>query len=251
MDQPVEIREVNTIEEYDACVRLQKEVFGLPDLEISPRRHLIVSAQAGGWTLGAFIDGKLIGFVHHLAAVRGSEVFGYSHMMAVAAEYQNFGIGAKLKWAQRARALSEGREFIKWTFEPVRARNAHFNLNRLGVVVRSYAVNFYGTDYATNRAERSAGPLGMDSDRLFASWELRSPRVQALADGRDVSAGAPDGVIEIPNDFGALLKSDPAEAKAEALRIREEFLRAFSAGLVCRAFERDDQPPKYLLYRDR
>lgn len=250
MDKRVDIRQVNTIEEYDACVYLQREVFGLPDLEISPRRHLIVSEQAGGWTLGAFVDGKLVGFVHHLAAVRGNEVFGYSHMMAVAAEYQNFGIGAKLKWAQRARALTEGRKFIKWTFEPVRARNAHFNLNRLGVVVRSYAVNFYGTDYATTPLERSAAPLGLDSDRLFASWELRSARVEALADGRDVTVGAPDEVIEIPNDFSALLKSDPAAAKAEALRIREEFLRAFSAGLVCRAFERDERRPRYLLYRN-
>lgn len=249
VDQRVEIRQVKSIEEYDACVHLQHKVFGLPELEISPRRHLIVSEQAGGWTLGAFVGGKLVGFVHHLAAVRGEEIFGYSHMMAVAAEYQNFGIGAKLKWAQRARALSEGRQFIKWTFEPVRARNAHFNLNRLGVVVRSYAVNFYGTDYATNPSERSAGPLGMDSDRLFASWELKSPRVAALSEGREFSVGEPYEVIEIPNDFSVLLKSDPLAAKAEALRIREEFLRAFSAGLICRAFARDVQRPRYLLFR--
>ena len=246
----MEIRQVTSIEEYDACVRLQREVFGLPDLEISPRRHLIVSAQAGGWTLGAFVDGRLVGFVLHLAAVRENEIFGYSHMMAVAAEYQNQGVGARLKWAQRARALSEGREFIKWTFEPVRARNAHFNLNRLGVVVRSYAVNFYGTDYATNPVERSAGPLGMDSDRLFASWELRSPRVEALAERREFSVGEPDEAIEIPNDFSALLHADPEAAKAEALRIREEFVRAFSTGLVCRGFQRDEKRPRYLLYRE-
>ena len=246
----MEIREVKTIEEYDACVQLQRAVFGLPDLEISPRRHLIVSAQAGGWTLGAFVEGRLVGFVLHLSAVRENEIFGYSHMMAVAHEFQNQGVGARLKWAQRARALSEGREFIKWTFEPVRARNAHFNLNRLGVVVRSYAVNFYGTDYATNPGERAAGPLGMDSDRLFAQWELRSPRVEALAERRQVSLGEPDDVIEIPNDFSALLKSDPDAAKTESLRIRAEFLRAFSAGLVCRGFERDEQRPRYLLYRE-
>src|SRR5262245_34658989 len=105
----VEIREVSTIEEYDTCIHLQRAVFGLPDLEISPRRHLIVSRMAGGWTLGAFLNGELVGFVHHLAAVRDAEIFGYSHMMAVAADYQNQGIGARLKWAQRARALSEGR----------------------------------------------------------------------------------------------------------------------------------------------
>lgn len=246
----MEIRQVTTIEDYDACVRLQREVFGLPDLEISPRRHLIVTTQSGGWALGAFVEGKLVGFVLQLPAVRGEEIFGYSHMMAVAAEYQNQGVGASLKWAQRARALAEGRDFIKWTFEPIRARNAHFNLNRLGVVIRSYAVNFYGTDYATNPAERSAGQLGMDSDRLFASWELRSPRVEALADGREYSVGQPDQVIEIPGDFSALLKSDAAAAKAESLRIREEFLRAFAAGLVCRGFERDEKRPRYLLFRE-
>jgi len=248
----IEIREVTAIEEYDACIRLQREVFGLPDLEISPRRHLIVSHQAGGWTLGAFVEGKLVGFVHHLAAVRGDRIFGYSHMMAVAAEFQNHGIGARLKWAQRARALSEGRDFIKWTFEPTRARNAYFNLNRLGVVVREYAVNFYGTDYVTNPAEKAAGVSGMDSDRVFASWDLRSPRVAALATGAEYPLPAePDRTIGIPADYSALLKSDPEAGKLEALRVREEFVKALGDGLVCRAFERDAARPRYLFYRDQ
>src|SRR5438874_3545047 len=241
----IEIREVSTIEEYDACIRLQREVFGLPDLEISPRRHLIVSNRAGGWTLGAFVDDRLIGFVHHLAAVKDDYIFGYSHMMAVAAEYQNKGVGAQLKWAQRERARSEGRDFIKWTFEPMRARNAHFNLNRLGVVVRSYAVNFYGTGYSTNAAEKAAGASGMDSDRLFANWELRSPRVEALAAQREYALGKPETSIEIPADFSALLKSDSERAKQEQLRVRAEFLQALEAGLVCRAFARHAERPKY------
>ena len=119
------IRECTTIEEFDRCVALQREAFGLPDLELSPRRHLIVSRQAGGWTLGAFAADRMVGFVHTLAAVRGDEIFGYSHMMAVAKDYQNKGVGARLKWAQRERALSEGRRLIKWTWDPMLARNAH------------------------------------------------------------------------------------------------------------------------------
>ncbi|HEX7724049.1 MAG TPA: GNAT family N-acetyltransferase [Pyrinomonadaceae bacterium] len=244
----VEIREVSSIQEYDACIKLQREVFGLPDLEISPRRHLIVSLRAGGWTLGAFVDHKLIGFVHHLAAVQGDYIFGYSHMMAVAAEYQNKGVGAQLKWAQRARAVAEGRDFIKWTFEPMRARNAHFNLNRLGVVVREYAVNFYGTDYSTNPAEKGS-VRGLDSDRLFASWELNDQRVESFSQRQDFPLGEPERAIEIPADFGALLKSDPKAAKREVLRVREEFRQALSDDLVCRAFERDDDRPQYLFFR--
>ncbi|MDX6446215.1 MAG: hypothetical protein QOH71_3289 [Blastocatellia bacterium] len=246
----IEIREVSAIEEYDACIKLQREVFGLPDLEISPRRHLIVSREAGGWTLAAFTDGKIVGFVHHLAAVRGTEIFGYSHMMAVAADYQNQGVGAKLKWAQRARALEEGRDFIKWTFEPLRARNAHFNLNRLGVVIREFAVNFYGTDYVTNPIEKGAGVNGMDSDRLFASWELRAPRVEAFAAGKDYPLGEAEKAIEIPADVAGLLKSDPERARQEQLRVREQFLELLGSGFVCRAFNRVGDRPKYLFYRE-
>ena len=244
----LEIREVSTIDEYDGCIRLQREVFGLPDLEISPRRHLIVSHRAGGWTLGAFVEGKLIGFVHHLAAVKDNYVFGYSHMMAVASEYQNKGVGAQLKWAQRARALAEGRNFIKWTFEPMRARNAHFNLNRLGVVIREYAVNFYGTDYSLNPAEKGSGASGFDSDRLFASWELQTPRVEAFSRREAHELGAPERTIEIPADYSSLLKSDPRAAKREVLRVREEFLQALNDGYVCRAFDRNAERPRYLLY---
>src|SRR5205085_1494648 len=144
--------------------------------------------------------------------------------------------------------LSEGRTFIKWTFEPMRARNAHFNLNRLGVVVREYAVNFYGTDYVTNPTEKAAGLSGMDSDRLFANWELNSPRVQALADRKEYELGNAQRTIEIPGDFTALLKAHPQRAKGEVLRVGEEFLAALDDGLVCRAFERTDQRPRYLFY---
>ena len=248
LSSEIEIREVSAIEEYDACIKLQREVFGLPDLEISPRRHLIVSREAGGWTLAAFTDGMIVGFVHHLAAVRGTEIFGYSHMMAVAADYQNQGVGAKLKWAQRARALAEGRDFIKWTFEPLRARNAHFNLNRLGVVVREYAVNFYGTDYSTNPAEKGS-VSGLDSDRLFASWELSDQRVESFSRRQDFPVRDPERAIEIPADFGALLKSDPVAAKREVLRVRQEFVETLSEGFVCRAFDRESSRPRYLFYR--
>ena len=90
-------------------------------------------------------------------------------MMAVAVDFQNKGVGAQLKWAQRKRALNEGRKFIKWTWEPMRARNAHFNLNLLGAIVEEYAENFYGTDYLSGQAEQSETAYGIDSDRLFES----------------------------------------------------------------------------------
>lgn len=250
--EDIVIRECVTLEELDNCVRLQREVFGLHDLEISPQRHLIVSRQAGGWTLGAFVGDRLVGFVHHLAAVRGNEVFGYSHMMAVDPAYQNRGVGAQLKWSQRARALQEGRSFIKWTWDPMQGRNAHFNLNRLGVTVSSYAENFYGTDYNTSPLLTGAEPAGIDSDRLFANWQLGSRRVQELANGSGATSKLPEpaATIVIPTNWTSLCREDPHAAKREQLRVRAEFQNAFASGLVAASFDRSPDQPRYLLYEE-
>ena len=242
------IRECTTIEEFDGCVALQREAFGLPDLELSPRRHLIVSRQAGGWTLGAFVAERLVGFVHHLAAVRGdNEIFGYSHMMAVAKDYQNKGVGVRLKWAQRERAMREGRKLIKWTWDPMMARNAHFNLNRLGATVDSYAENFYGIDY--NADSSLTEKVGLPSDRLIATWNLGAERVNALSKGVGAPVDAkPVATVTIPAEWTTLVKHDPRRARDEQAHVREEFRKAFAQKLVCAGFERGEKESKYLLF---
>ena len=249
--EQTQIRECTTIDELDSCVHLQREVFGLPDLEISPRRHLIVTRHAGGWTLGAFAAERLVGFVHHLVAVRNSnEIFGYSHMMAVARDYQNQGVGARLKWAQRKKALSEGREFIKWTWDPMQARNAHFNLNRLGVTVDTFADNFYGTDYNTDPTQMKEGAPGLQSDRLFAKWNLKSPRVESLESRTEyVVTANPVVTITIPSNWSQLVREDVRRARAEQERVRREFKEAFAGGLICAGFDREAGNERYLLYR--
>jgi len=249
MDDTI-IRECTTIDEFDNCIDLQREAFGLPDLEISPRRHLIVSRQAGGWTLGAFVGERMVGFVHHLAAVRpDNEIYGYSHMMAVAKDYQNKGVGARLKWAQREKAIAEGRQYIKWTWDPMQARNAHFNLNRLGVVVDTFGDNFYGTDYNADPTQSVGDRPGLQSDRLFGNWYLLSSRVQALSEGgTSPHVEKAVGAIDIPADWSALIRNDVEKARSEQLRVRTEFKKAFGQGLVCAGFERGQEHSSYLLF---
>jgi len=244
------IRECTTIQEFDTCIDLQREAFGLPDIEITPRRHLIVSRQAGGWTLGAFVADRMVGFVHHLAAVRSdNEIFGYSHMMAVARAYQNKGVGARLKWAQRERAIAEGRRYIKWTWDPMQARNAHFNLNRLGVVVDTYADNFYGVDYNADPQQAIENRPGLQSDRLFGNWYLTSSRVQSLSLGEAANdPGEPAATIAIPADWSTVIRTDVKRARAEQERVRSEFKSAFDEGLICAAFRRGEERSHYLLF---
>ena len=222
------------------------EVFALPEIEISPVRHFVVTRNAGGFALGAFSAKGLVGFVLSVPAfLRGEKAF-YSHMTAVRADYQGSGVGVRLKWAQRERALAEGVKFIKWTFEPVKARNAFFNLEKLGAIVTEYEANFYGVDYSTSPDQK----IGLASDRLFAEWRLESDKVVALAGGKIFREEAePERSIVIPADWSALVKASAEKALEEQLRIRKEFTESFENGLVGRGFVRDATSPRFLLFK--
>ncbi len=242
----IEIRECKTVEELTDCVRLQREVFALPELEISPVRHFVVTLHAGGFTLGAFREEKLVGFTLSVPAIlRGEKAF-YSHMTAVAEDFQSAGIGGKLKWKQRETSLEKGVKIIKWTFQPVLALNAYFNLEKLGAVIREYKPNFYGTDYSTS-AEQSE-KAGLDSDRLFAEWHLTSEKVNTLASGNEfIEKKQIVRTIKIPNDWNSLVKNDLNKAIAEQTRIKQEFQKAFAENLIAVGFERSETNPEFLL----
>jgi predicted GNAT superfamily acetyltransferase len=244
----IEIRECTRLDEFTECVQIQREVFALPESELSPVRHLIVTKNAGGEVLGAFDGDYLAGFVLSVPAFwRGERAF-YSHMTAVRARYQSLGVGAKLKWEQRNRSLAVGVKFIKWTFEPVKARNAFFNLEKLGAVAREYKPDFYGTDYAGSAIIGSS--IGLPSDRLFAAWHLDSGKVTALAAGHSYETDRePEAMIEIMGDWLSLVKTDSEAALAEQRRIRTEFEAAFDKGFVAKGFRRGDRPA-YLLYKE-
>lgn len=252
MEKPeVTIREVETIEEMEECITLQRKVFASPDLEISPVRHLIVARYAGGFTLGAYLGERLVGFVLSLPMFieNTNEKAFYSHMTAVDQELQSLGIGARLKWAQRDRALTDGAKYIKWTYQPVLARNAFFNIERLGVSINIYMPNFYGTGAEANESKIQA--LEVDSDRLFADWQLDSPKVIAFSRGENYEeTGEIIKTVEIPPDWNALVVEDTKKAIIEQERIKHEFQTAFAEGLVVRGFERSEMHPKYLLYRE-
>ena len=247
MKKDLEIRECTTLEELSECLNLQREVFDLPEVELSPVRHFVVTKNAGGFTLGAYDGDRLAGYVLSVPAfMRGERAF-YSHMTGVRKEYQSTGVGRQLKWAQRERALAEGVKYIKWTFEPVKARNGYFNLEKLGAIVSEYQRNFYGTDYAAS--PESGKQIGLQSDRLFAEWQLESEKVKSLAAGDQwMETRTPEAEIEIVNDWNSLVESDPQAGLDLQLRVREQFEAAIAKGLHAGGFIRDDKHPRYLLF---
>jgi predicted GNAT superfamily acetyltransferase len=54
---------------------------------------------------------------------------------------------------------------VRWTYDPLLARNAHFNLQKLGAFADGFERDFYGEmDDQLNRGDRS--------DRFTVRWEL-------------------------------------------------------------------------------
>lgn len=232
IEPAITIREVDTFEAIDACVELQRLVWQLSDRDLMPRRNIVVTRATGGYVLGAW-DGKhLIGFALAVAGIQNGHPYWHSRMLAVAADYRNHGIAARLKWAQREAAIARGLERIEWTFDPLQTKNAYFNIEKLGAIVRRYTPDFYGS---------SASPLddSRPTDRLHAEWWLRSRRVQARLARRDLPGTFIQETIAIPQNDGALGRPQTGSSPPDlelSLRVRRQFRDAFSRGLTVLRF---------------
>lgn len=176
------VRPVTTLEECRQVVALEKVVWEFTDFEdVTPAALLVVSIKRGGILLGAFDEaGALRGFVYSMPAVKDGRPTQWSHMLGVAPEARETGLGLRLKLAQREHALRAGIDLIEWTFDPLQALNAHLNLTRLGAIVEEYEEDVYG---------QSTSPLhrATPTDRFVAEWRLSAAHVE-----RRISAsGAP------------------------------------------------------------
>jgi len=224
------IRPITEVRELQDCVALQREAWGLADIEIIPVRMLITQNRVGGLVLGAFEDDRLIGFLNAMPGIHDGLPYWYSQMLAVMKDCRDRGIGSALKIEQRSQAQARGIHLIEWTFDPLESKNAYVNIVKLGIIARRYYVNLYG-------ATDSAMQQGLESDRLIAEWWINKPRFQI---GNDVRR------VYVPADIQALKKQSPTSAQNVQLRVREQFLKNFDDDYMVAGFERKDEWSEYL-----
>jgi predicted GNAT superfamily acetyltransferase len=239
----------HTLDEFHACVALQREIWEEEPLEVEPATMFVVAAHTGGQVLGAFDGQTLVGFTLAVAGLGQSQPYLHSHMTGIKEGYRDQGIGRKLKLFQREDALRRGIEMIRWTFDPLEVRNAHFNLNRLGATCRKYLVNLYGV---------TTSPLhrGLRTDRLLAEWRLKDARVVAAAGAAleemvETVGESTDIVrIAVPNTLPYGLSGDIAGVTALQDRLRDEFTAWFAEGYHATAVTTGDATA-YLLMPPR
>ena len=275
----VTIRDLESFADLQQVEALEKEVWQLSDLDTTPLTLIVATREAGSIWVGAFDDGKLVGFAFGFLALEHGHLSVHSHMLAVQAGYRDLDLGYKLKLAQRERAMAmrigECRVTeMTWTFDPLQSKNAHLNFAKLGVVASTYKADFYGP--ATSSVLHQNG-----TDRLWVKWPLLSRRVQERLQGTSRRAEVLDALktltplvhfngdgkpvrtdlqaalrrqriaIEIPSDISFVEEKDPSLAREWRLHTRWAFTEALQAGFLvaefCRTIRGQQGPGAYLL----
>jgi len=192
--EEIVLRHLETHEDFEACVALQKEVWGERFEDVTPPALLKIVGRVGGVAAGAFSsDGRLEGFVFGISGVVDGRPVHWSHMLAVRSELRSRGVGVRLKLFQRQTLLEHGIGTVLWTFDPLVARNAHVNLNRLGARIDRYVRDFYGS------GEDSELSAGIGTDRFVVRWELAEERVErAIADRGALAADTAEAWASAP-----------------------------------------------------
>jgi predicted GNAT superfamily acetyltransferase len=256
----IQIRGIETQDEYRACEDLQTKVWGGDDFVRVPALVLITAKHNGGAVLGAFLtDGRLAGFVCSFPGFTSEgRVKHCSQLLAVDPAHRSSGIGYWLKLRQRDVALAQGLDLITWTFDPLASVNGYFNLGKLGCIASCYLVDCYGTPEGGLNG-------GLSSDRLLAEWWIRAPSVAARLAGRfrpldspvkinrvvrrrpsglpangafRLDLSEPELLLEIPSDVRVLKRRDLELAKAWRLELREIFSAYLGAGYRVDGFKR-------------
>lgn len=218
---------------------LYRDVFGYtkPEASLNPRLLMAMAANGGAMVGARDADDRLVAFGYGFTGFAGGERYFYSQAVVVAPELQGTGIGRAIKEEQRRLALARGLHRMRWAYNPVLARNAHFNLSVLGAVGRWFVPDCYGDG----------------ESRLVVDWDLdakrpdRTDRLQTTYSRADwgradtIEGGA---ALALPSDRSAVT---PALGEAVDACFRE----LFGAGMVAVGCVRQDNDTAvYLLGED-
>jgi predicted GNAT superfamily acetyltransferase len=225
----IAIRHLHTPAELDGCVALQRAIWGPTFSEAVPRTILLIAGKLGGIVAGAFDGARMIGFVFGLTGLRDGRLAHWSDMLAVDLACRDQGIGRQLKAFQRDAVVARGVTDMYWTYDPLVARNAHFNINRLGAEIVEYVTDMYGTTGSALHGD-------VATDRFVVRWRLTEPPAAAAPPRAD------DRRVPIPAAM------DVASSEWRA-RTRTAFTAALADGYRVAGFTRNGDQAYYTLTR--
>jgi predicted GNAT superfamily acetyltransferase len=241
----IDIRVLSEQPQFREAVALQRTIWGFDEIELLPVRLFVVAAKVGGHAFGAYHDGRMVAFCLAIPGLKpGGRGYLHSHMLGVLPAYRDMGIGRRLKLRQREDAVARGIDLIEWTFDPLEIKNAYFNMERLGAIVRRYVRNQYGTTTSHLHG-------GLPTDRCIAEWWVNSARAIGIVKGEAVAnPPASPAIMErisVPANIAEIRRDDPKQARALQAEMADRFEAAFGRGLAVVGVERTAEWGAYLL----
>jgi predicted GNAT superfamily acetyltransferase len=237
----IRLRALTQHSEFQDAVRLQQEIWRFTDIELLPVRLFVVATKVGGQAFGAYDGDRMVAFCLAIPGLKpAGGYYLHSHMLGVLPDYRNAGVGRMLKLEQRRDAIARGIELVEWTFDPLEIKNAYFNMERLGAIVRRYLPNQYGT---------TTSPLhgGLPTDRLVAEWWVSSPRASSVIQGQPFQRPPVEARMSLPANIAELREEEPARAREIQAAIGDQFKEYFSRGLAVIGFEKLPDAGVYLI----
>jgi len=239
----VQLRACTTLEEFTACLELQREVWGFSDLDLVPLRVFSLAAKIGGQVIAAWDGDTIVGFALSVPGTHRRYPYLHSHMLGVKESYRNTGLGRRIKLYQREDAIARGVDLIEWTFDPLELKNAYFNLVRLGAIARRFIPNLYGVT-------RSPMHAGLPTDRLVAEWWINSSRVHsalASATPEKLAAPATGESVDLPSNIGEIKAIHQSEAAKIQKEMARQFEKAFAKDHVVTGVQSAGKITRYVL----
>ncbi|PWU07127.1 MAG: acetyltransferase [Terriglobia bacterium] len=236
----IEVRQLFALAEFSEALKLQQQIWGFADSELLPLRLFVVASRIGGHVFGAYHGGAMVGFCLGVPGLKpDGRPYLHSHMLGVLPGYRNTGVGRSLKLRQRDDVLARGLDLIEWTFDPLEIKNAFFNIERLGAIVRRYVENEYGSTSSHLHG-------GLPTDRCVAEWWIASPRVEMILAGERPVLHTEDR-ITVPAEMDRLRRENSQKAREIQCANAGRFQDCFARGLAVTGFERVSSGEAYLL----
>lgn len=227
--------------DYAGVIAIQHATWGEDD--VVPVNLLKASRKIGGIVAGAFDEHeRMLGCIFGMTGVRDGRLVHWSHMLAVNPEARGRGIGYGLKIFQRDALIAAGIDRMYWTFDPLEAVNAHFNIRRLGARPSEYIEDMYG-DGDTNPLHQ-----GIGTDRFIAEWIFdrpakshddtsNAPVVNRFGDSKNGDMEAPVMRVEVPRNVQELKAERPDKARMWRAVTRQAFQACMGKGYEVTGFE--------------
>lgn len=164
------IYRVTSLSELQGIVEVQRQAWGMSDLEIVPSSTLKAVTSFGTVLIAVDRLKEVIGFICAFPYFPDKH---YSDMMAILPHWQGKGVGFALKKFHREIALNSEVPInsIVWTVDPLLTNNSYLNFSKLGGLSSIYYPDYYGDQ------EEIGIYKGLPTDRFLIEWQIRTDKV--------------------------------------------------------------------------